>query len=168
MTKTLSLSSGAKFFKLLGFAGQLPTPSLGNLSPSESQNFIINLESTGGSVTNQEAEGHVPNSVLQLLRTIFPGGQIERVGDFSSQGIATNHVTEHSVAAAGAMDAQQAALEVTDEGIFLSNVLQEMMPFISRDVDPNVTPPEESSASEHKTDTSPQVIFLCNCPLTLL
>lgn len=164
----ITLSLGAKWFKLLAFAGPLPTPSLRNLSPSESQNFRINLESTGGTVTYQEAEGHVPDSVLQFLRTIFPGGQIEHVGDFNSQGIPINLVTEHSVTATGAMDAQQAVPEVTDEGIFLSNMLQDMMPFISQDMDPNVTPPKGSSTSKHKTDTSSQVSFLCNYPLTLL
>ncbi|XP_034699659.1 ubiquitin-like domain-containing protein CIP73 isoform X1 [Vitis riparia] len=136
--------------------GSLPTPSLRHLAPSESQNFRINLQSTDGTITNQEAEGHMPSSVLQFLRTMFAGGEIEHVEDFNSQGIATNPVTEHSEAAAGAMDAQQAEPEVTDEGIFLSNMLREMMRFISQDVDPNVAPPEGSSASEHGTDSSSQ------------
>ena len=106
----------------------------------------------------------MPSSVLQFLRTMFAGGEIEHVEDFNSQGIATNPVTEHSEAAAGAMDAQQAEPEVTDEGIFLSNMLREMMRFISQDVDPNVAPPERSSASEHGTDSSSQVSLLQQLP----
>lgn len=149
---------------MLVFAGSLPTPSLRHLAPSESQNFRINLQSTDGTITNPEAEGHMPSSVLQFLRTMFAGGEIEHVEDFNSQGIATNPVTEHSEAAAGAMDAQQAEPEVTDEGIFLSNMLREMMRFISQDVDPNVAPPEGSSASEHGTDSSSQVSLLQQLP----
>lgn len=171
MTMTLSLFSGAKFF--IAFAASLPTPSL-NLALSQSQNSRINLQSTSETVTQQEAE----NDVLQFLRTIFPGGEFEHLGDFTSQGTATNPVTEHSEAATGhseaatehseaatgAMDAQQTEPEVTDEGIFLSNLLREMMPFISLNVDPTVAPPEESSASEHGTDPSSIVSLLQQFP----
>ncbi|WCJ30100.1 Ubiquitin-like domain-containing protein CIP73 [Euphorbia peplus] len=73
---------------------------------------------------NSESERQ--SSILQLLRNLFPGGEIH-VDDSGLQGATTGSSTENARTPAASVESQSG---VTDEGIFLSNLLQEIMPLI--------------------------------------
>ena len=81
---------------------------------------------------------------MQLLRTILPGDI--HMEDASSQLRTASSVPEPSTATA------EAEPRATDEGVFLSNLLREIMPLISQSggAEPNVIPPEEASGSGHQ------------------
>ncbi|KAK9269697.1 hypothetical protein L1049_001475 [Liquidambar formosana] len=128
--------------------GSLPAPNLRQQEPSHSRSFNISVLSTGGTQNNQESDTEIPSSVVQFLRTLFPGGEIH-VDDASIQGAPTGSVTEHEGTASGAVDAQEAG--VTDEGIFLSNLLCQIMPLISQNGESNDTHSEEANVPEHGT-----------------
>ncbi|KAG5242742.1 ubiquitin family protein [Salix suchowensis] len=114
--------------------------------PSISRSISINILSASGSQNNQDSERPIPNSIMQLLRTILPGDI--HMEDASSQLRAASSVPEPSTATAEA----EAEPRATDEGVFLSNLLREIMPLISQSggAEPNVIPPEEASGSGHQ------------------
>ncbi|XP_038711646.1 ubiquitin-like domain-containing protein CIP73 isoform X1 [Tripterygium wilfordii] len=111
--------------------GSLPTPAPRRPEPSNPRSVSINILSAGGTLNRQEPEGQIPNSVFEFLRNLVPGGEIH-VEDASSQGTATGSVSEHAGRSSAPVEAEHGA---TDEGIFLSNLLQEIIPFISQQVD---------------------------------
>lgn len=69
--------------------------------------------------------------MLQFLRALFPGGEIH-VEDQSSQGT-TAGVTS-AATSSGAAQAPEAEPNVSEEGIFLSNLLRGIMPVISQHI----------------------------------
>ncbi|KAK8637759.1 hypothetical protein V6N13_136219 [Hibiscus sabdariffa] len=94
---------------------------------------------------NQEADRQIPSSILQFLRGIFPGSEIQ-VEEASLQGIAADTVPEQ----AGTSSGNAAALpNVTDEGVFLSNLLHQIMPYISQHagLQRSTVPTEEANTS---------------------
>ncbi|XP_057416746.1 ubiquitin-like domain-containing protein CIP73 [Lotus japonicus] len=109
--------------------GTLPTPNT-QQEPSSSRVVNINILSAGGP-ENNESERQVPSSVLQFLRALFPGGEIH-VEDPSSQGT-TAGVTS-AATSSGAAQAPEAEPNVSEEGIFLSNLLRGIMPVISQHI----------------------------------
>ncbi|KAB5551860.1 hypothetical protein DKX38_009171 [Salix brachista] len=116
--------------------------------PSISRSISINILSANGSQNNQDSEQPIPNSIMQLLRTILPGDI--HMEDASSQLRTASSVPEPSTATAEAE--AEAEPRATDEGVFLSNLLREIMPLISQSggAEPNVIPPEEASGSGHQ------------------
>lgn len=105
-----------------------------------------------GSLNNQDSERQLPSSVLQFLRSIFPDGEIH-VENPGSLGTATVPSTEH---AAPTVDPPAAEPAVTDQGVFLSNLLQQIIPFVlqhgsqhQRDV-----PPEASTSTSNQAQNS--------------
>ncbi|XP_038700064.1 ubiquitin-like domain-containing protein CIP73 isoform X1 [Tripterygium wilfordii] len=134
----------------------LSTPAPRQPESSDPRNVSINILSAGGTLNSQEHEGQIPNSVFQLLRNLFPGGEIH-VEDGSSQGTATGSVSGHAGRSNTPADAEPGA---TDEGIFLSNLLHEIIPFISQHADPVSTIiPQGTLNPEHvmTQDSSTQV-----------
>ncbi|KAJ1382371.1 Ubiquitin-like domain superfamily [Sesbania bispinosa] len=113
------------------------TSSTPNTRQEQSNSRVVNINilAAGGSQNNQESERQIPSSVLQFLRTLFPGGEIH-VEDSSLQGTTAGSTSEHATTSMGAAQAQAQAPEaeprVSDEGIFLSNILREIMPVISQ------------------------------------
>ncbi|KAK9706266.1 hypothetical protein RND81_07G114200 [Saponaria officinalis] len=90
----------------------------------------VNILSSQGTPSDLTAEGQMPPGILQLLRGLFPGGefQVERV---SSEGTATEATEQAPPSAAAATE--EAEVRVTEEGLFLSRMLQHIMPLISQD-----------------------------------
>ncbi|KAK7330007.1 hypothetical protein VNO77_24191 [Canavalia gladiata] len=128
--------------------GSSSTPST-RQEPSNSRVVNINILAASGAQNNQESERQIPSSVLQFLRTLFPGGEIH-VEDSSLQGTTAGSNSEH-VATRGATQVPEAQPNVSDEGIFLSNILREIMPVISQQVGSEENPSEDHMAQDSST-----------------
>ncbi|KAJ4838103.1 hypothetical protein Tsubulata_039647 [Turnera subulata] len=107
--------------------GSSPT-SNSRQEPTVTRSININILSAGGTQNNQESERQGTGSVLQLLRALFPGGEIH-VEDANSQGTPTSTVPENAGASTASVETESRA---TDEGIFLSNLLREILPLVSQ------------------------------------
>ncbi|XP_022946659.1 large proline-rich protein bag6-B isoform X3 [Cucurbita moschata] len=107
---------------------------------------------------NLESERQVPSNVVQFLRTLFPGGEIN-IEDASFQEISGSVPAHHSmVASSSVSNVQESDPRTTDEGMFLSNIFHQIMPFASqRGNDPDM-PSVEANASENRnvSDSSAQ------------
>ncbi|XP_023545426.1 large proline-rich protein bag6-B isoform X2 [Cucurbita pepo subsp. pepo] len=107
---------------------------------------------------NLESERQVPSNVVQFLRTLFPGGEIN-IEDASFQEISGSVPAHHSmVASSSVSNVQESDPRTTDEGMFLSNIFHQIMPFTSqRGNDPDM-PSVEANASENRnvSDSSAQ------------
>lgn len=135
--------------------GSLANPNSRQQEPSHSHSVNVGTLSTAGTQDNQESERQIRSGVLQLLRNLFPGGEIH-VEDGGLHGTASDSVLERAatfrdrvVSSTGSSAAEASA---TDEGIFLSNLLHQIMPFISQhsSAEPTVTPLEDTNAFEHR------------------
>ncbi|KAJ6759089.1 SCYTHE PROTEIN UBIQUITIN-LIKE DOMAIN PROTEIN [Salix koriyanagi] len=135
---------GCSLYLALAF-GSLP-PNL-RQEPSISRSISINILSASGAQNNQDSERHIPNNILQLLRTILPGDI--HMEDASSQGTTTSSVPETARQSTATAVAEPRA---TDEGIFLSNLLRQIMPLMSQSggAEPSVIPPGEAQNSENQ------------------
>ena len=134
--------------------GSLP-PNL-RQEPSISRSISINILSASGAQNNEESERHIPDNILQLLRTILPGDI--HMEDASSRGTTTSSVPETAGQSTTTAEAEPRA---TDEGIFLSNLLREIMPLISQSggSEPSAIPPGEAqnSGNQRPQDSSTHV-----------
>lgn len=107
----------------------------------------------GESQSDRENGTQVPGNVYQFLRSLFPGGEIH-IGEDSNIGLGT--VPDHTDPGARGnlfRDAREAEPGPTDDGIFLSNLLRQIMPMISQ----NIAADNSSSALDR--DTSFQVMI---------
>ncbi|KAL2929887.1 Ubiquitin-like domain-containing protein CIP73 [Bienertia sinuspersici] len=109
--------------------GRVPASNPSQRESVSSRTIDINILSAGGAQSDQNTEGQIPPGVLQVLRGLFPGGEFH-VESVSSQGTGTGSVTEQERSSSA--DAQEAEPTATEEGLFLSRVLQQIMPFISQ------------------------------------
>lgn len=152
---------------VFSFVGSLANPNSRQQEASHSHSVNVGTLSTAGTQDNQESERQIRSGVLQLLRNLFPGGEIH-VEDGGLHGTASDSVPEHAatfrdrvVSSTGSSAAEASA---TDEGIFLSNLLHQIMPFISQhsSAEPTVTPLEDANAFEHRMsqDSSTHVRLL--------
>ncbi|XP_048423197.1 ubiquitin-like domain-containing protein CIP73 isoform X3 [Pyrus x bretschneideri] len=111
---------------------------------SIARSVSINILSAGGTPNSQDSERQVPSSILQFIRTLFPNGEIH-VEDGSAEGVIAGSVPDQARTSSGAVAALEAEPRATDEGIFLSNLLHQIMPFISQ-----ATGGEPGNSSEHR------------------
>ncbi|CAJ2634601.1 unnamed protein product [Trifolium pratense] len=118
--------------------------------PSNSRVVNINILSAGGAQNNQESDRQIPSSVLQFLRTLFPGGEIH-VEDSSLQGANVGSTSANAATSRSSPQVPDAAPPVSDEGLFLSNVLREIMPVISQRVGSERNPSEDQTAQDSST-----------------
>ena len=116
---------------MANLAGSFPTPNLRQQEPSNARSVNINILSAGGTQNNPDSDRQLPSSVVQFLRTLFPGGEIH-VEEASSQETARGAVPEHAGTSNGVMNAMEPEPRVSDEGIFLSNMLRQIIPLIDR------------------------------------
>ncbi|TQD86169.1 hypothetical protein C1H46_028342 [Malus baccata] len=112
--------------------------------PSISRSVSINILSAGGTPNSQDSERQVPSSILQFIRTLFPNGELH-VEDGSAEGVIAGSVPDQARTSSGGVAAPEAQPRATDEGIFLSNLLHQIMPFISQ-----ATGGEPGNSSEHR------------------
>ncbi|XP_057996286.1 ubiquitin-like domain-containing protein CIP73 isoform X2 [Hevea brasiliensis] len=126
--------------------GSIPSSNLRQQEPSSTRSININILSAGGTQNNPESERQ--NSILQLLRNLLPVGEIQ-VEDAGLQGTATGSSPENGGASSAPVEAQSG---VTDEGVFLSNLLHEIMPIISERgaAEPNAIPQGDLHDIEHQ------------------
>ncbi|KAI5416048.1 ubiquitin-like domain-containing protein CIP73 [Lathyrus oleraceus] len=129
------------------------TSSTPNTRPELFSSRVVNINilSAGGSQNNQESDRQMPSNVIQFLRTLFPGGEIH-VEDSSSQGANAGSAAVHAATTAAAPQVPEAESPVSD-GVFLSNVLREIMPVISQQVGSE----RNSSDDQMAQDSSTQV-----------
>ncbi|CAL0325675.1 unnamed protein product [Lupinus luteus] len=134
--------------------GSVPTPST-RQAPSNSRVVNINILSAAGGENNPEPERQIQSSVLQHLRALFPGGDIQ-VEDSSLQGTAAGAISEHAATLGDSSHVLEAEPRASDEGIFLSNILREIMPLISQhagsDGNPSVDQMAQDSSTRVETD----------------
>ncbi|CAN0901103.1 Ubiquitin-like domain-containing protein CIP73 [Linum grandiflorum] len=108
-----------------------PTPEVRSTTRSISINI---LSAAGGARANQESEGQVPSSIMQLLRSLFPVGEIHVEGA-SGPGATTPPPPAAAAApqnAGPSADSEQGSESApTNEGIFLSNLLRQILPVVS-------------------------------------
>jgi len=135
---------------MANLAESFPTPYLRQQEPSNAHSGNINILSADGTQNSQESDGHLPNSVMQFLRTLFPGGEIH-VEEASSEGTGRGSVSEHVGTSGGVVNAPEAEPRASDEGIFLSNLLHQIIPLISEQAgaEPDARPTEAANASEN-------------------
>ncbi|XP_054821252.1 ubiquitin-like domain-containing protein CIP73 [Prosopis cineraria] len=125
--------------------------------PSNTRRVNINILTAGGLQNNQESERQIPNNVLQFIRALFPGGEIH-VEDSSSPGTAADPTSDHAGTSTGAARAPDSEPSASEEGIFLSNLLREVMPLISQAGSGTHVTPQGENASDNQTtsDSSTQ------------
>ncbi|CAN1800310.1 Ubiquitin-like domain-containing protein CIP73 [Linum perenne] len=102
-----------------------PNPEVRATTRSISINI---LSAAGGARTNQESEGQVPSSVMQqLIRSFFPVGEIHVEGP----GTTTPSAPQNAGGAPSTSTEQGSESIPTNEGIFLSNLLRQILPVVS-------------------------------------
>lgn len=101
----------------------------------------------------------MPSNVIQFLRTLFPGGEIH-VEDSSSQGANVGSAAVHAATTAAAPQVPEAESPVSD-GVFLSNVLREIMPVISQQVGSERNSSDDQMAQDSSTQVSMPHYFVC-------
>ncbi|XP_008242909.1 PREDICTED: large proline-rich protein bag6-A isoform X1 [Prunus mume] len=133
-----------------GPAREGSTPNL-RQEPSIARSVSVNILSAGGTQNNQESERQIPSGILQFIRNLFPGGEIH-VEDGSAEGLTTGSVSDQARTSSGVVGAQEAEPRVTDEGLFFSNLLHQIMPFISQASggEPGLVTTAVSNSSEHR------------------
>ncbi|KAK8515527.1 hypothetical protein V6N12_075567 [Hibiscus sabdariffa] len=112
---------------------------------SSRQQERSNIHSANRTQNNQDFERTIPSSILQFLRALFPGGEIE-VEETTLQG--TETVPEQAGTSSGNTAPEPS---ITNEGVFLSNLLHQIMPYISQHVGS-----QQSTASTEEANTSTQ------------
>ncbi|XVF47978.1 hypothetical protein PTKIN_Ptkin03bG0153300 [Pterospermum kingtungense] len=125
--------------------GSLPNANSGQQERSNTRSVNISILAAGRTQNNQDSERQVPSSILQFLRTIFPGGEIQ-VEEASLQGTATESAQVQAGTSSGAPTAEP---NITDQGVFLSNLLQQIMPYISQHAGS-----QQSSVTTEEANTS--------------
>ncbi|GMH20585.1 hypothetical protein Nepgr_022426 [Nepenthes gracilis] len=127
--------------------GQLPPPTSGQGDRLPTRSIDINILSAGGFHNGQNVEGQIPSGVLQFLSGLFPSGEIH-VENVTSQEMAGELSAEHQRTSSAAILEEEPG--ATEEGLFLSRLLHEIMPFISPlpGAEPSAISPGEANASE--------------------
>nr|XP_048334815.1 ubiquitin-like domain-containing protein CIP73 isoform X3 [Ziziphus jujuba var. spinosa] len=129
--------------------GSIPTSDLRQPEPSNTRSININILSAGRMQNNNESDRQIPSSVMQFLRTLFPGGEIH-VEDGGLEGTPAGSEPDQARTSSDIARAPEAEPRVSDEGIFLSNLLHQIMPVIAQQAgaEQDVVPPEQINASE--------------------
>ncbi|MBA0722529.1 hypothetical protein Golax_003202 [Gossypium laxum] len=123
--------------------GSLPNANSRQQERPNTRSVNISILAAGRSQNNQDSERQSPSNVLQFLRTIFPVGEIQ-VEEASSQGTARDSVRGQAEASNVAPAAETS---ITNQGVFLSNLLHQIMPYISQHAGSQRSTPEEATTS---------------------
>lgn len=139
--------------------------------PSNARSININILSASRLQNNNDSGRQIPNTVMQFLRTLFPGGEFH-LEDGSMEETPAGSEPDQARTSSGPVGAPEAEPRVSDEGIFLSSLLHQIMPFIAQQAgaEQDVVPPEQNNASETTMtqDSSNQVSILHNLLLLYL
>ncbi|KAK9697921.1 hypothetical protein RND81_08G069800 [Saponaria officinalis] len=109
--------------------GRAATASFGQ---RESRTIDIDILSRGGIPSDQNVEALVPPSLIEYLRGLYPGSEIQ-VESVTSERINTAEVPVQPVQGppSGAVTGEDES-RVTMEGLFFSAMLQQLMPLITQ------------------------------------
>ncbi|XP_022732230.1 uncharacterized protein LOC111286494 isoform X2 [Durio zibethinus] len=132
--------------------GLLPSANSRQQERANTRSVNISILAAGRTPNNQDSERQIPSSILQFLRGIFPGGEIQ-VEEASLQGTATDSVQEQ---AGTSGDAPASEPRSTDQGVFLSNLLHQIMPYVSQHAgsQQSTVPTEEANTSTQAENSS--------------
>ncbi|XP_057550937.1 ubiquitin-like domain-containing protein CIP73 isoform X2 [Amaranthus tricolor] len=137
--------------------GRAQVSSPGQRESITSRTIDINFLSNGGSENDQNSDGQIPPVILQSLRSLFPGSEFQ-VESVSSQGAATGSVMEQERSSDVA--GHEAEPMPTEEGLFLSRILQQIMPLISENSGADASllgdGPTSTPAEDNEVGTSRQ------------
>lgn len=153
-----------EYFSSVFVAGSLPTPNSRQQETLHARSVNINiLSAAGGMQSNGESDRQIPGSIMQFIRNLFPGGEIH-VEDGNSEGTAAGSHPDQARTSGGVQSEQEAEPRPSDEGIFFSNLLHQIMPVISQHAGSgsDIVHPEQANASEATIaqDSSTQVYTL--------
>ncbi|KAM6553246.1 hypothetical protein CsatB_014008 [Cannabis sativa] len=109
----------------------------------------INILSAGGMQNNDDSDRQLPSNVMQFIRNLFPGGEIH-VEDGSSEEAGAGSTPDQARTSSGPQGEPEAEPSPSEEGIFFSNLLRQIMPVISRQAvsESDTVHPEQASPSE--------------------
>ncbi|KAF4392139.1 hypothetical protein F8388_004468 [Cannabis sativa] len=109
----------------------------------------INILSAGGMQNNDDSDRQLPSNVMQFIRNLFPGGEIH-VEDGSSEEAGVGSTPDQARTSSGPQGEPEAEPSPSEEGIFFSNLLRQIMPVISRQAvsESDTVHPEQASPSE--------------------
>ncbi|KAF5938352.1 hypothetical protein HYC85_022611 [Camellia sinensis] len=112
-----------------------------------------NIPSGDGTEIGQGFSTQIHGGLDQLLRSIFPGEHIH-VGDVNFHGMGTSSAAVHTGTTQSAATTQVAAPREGDEGLFLSNLLRQIMPIISESTTSGSSIPSSEGAGDIEDRTT--------------
>ncbi|GMP94442.1 hypothetical protein CsSME_00043904 [Camellia sinensis var. sinensis] len=112
-----------------------------------------NIPSGDGTEIGQGFSTQIHGGLDQLLRSIFPGEHIH-VGDVNFHGMGTSSAAVHTGTTQSAATTQVAAPREGNEGLFLSNLLRQIMPIISESTTSGSSIPSSEGAGDIEDRTT--------------
>ncbi|KAK6944415.1 hypothetical protein RJ641_025517, partial [Dillenia turbinata] len=130
--------------------GPYSTPNLRNQEqgPPNPSRFSSNIMSNGRTQNHPEFESQIQDGAFQLLRTLFPGGEFHEVHTGFEEAPA-GYAANNEGTQGSAVNGQQAEPTVSVEGLFLSNLLRQIIPLISEEV--GTEPNNSGSSRDHQS-----------------
>ncbi|GMI97628.1 hypothetical protein like AT5G25270 [Hibiscus trionum] len=130
--------------------GSLPNANSRQQERPYTRRVNISILAADGTRNNQDSERQISSSILQFLRTIYPGGEIQ-VEEAGSQGTATDSIRGQAETSSGAPASEP---NTADQGVLLSNLLHQIMPYISQHGDLQQSTAEEATTSTPADNSS--------------
>ncbi|KAL4298417.1 hypothetical protein GQ457_12G024410 [Hibiscus cannabinus] len=125
--------------------GSLPNANSRQQERPDTGDANNSILESGWTQNNQDSQRQIGSSILQFPRTIYPGDEIQ-VEEASSQGTSTDFVSGQVETSNGAPAFDP---NTADQGVFLSNLLHQIMPYITQQAGL-----QQSTAAEAATSTS--------------
>jgi uncharacterized ubiquitin-like protein YukD len=147
-----------------------PAAAESGLQQGPSRRFRFSVLSSGPAENHQPPGREVPSEVFQVLRSLFPGGEIHVEDLAFAQPTTTTEaaVTATTAVAAaaplppppaegttnnagGTTQTEQEPVRATEDGIFLSNFLREIMPVISQVTDTSTQAQDNTAGTSRRS-----------------
>ncbi|KAK8602081.1 hypothetical protein V6N13_058259 [Hibiscus sabdariffa] len=125
--------------------GSLPNANSRQQERPNTRSANNSILESGWTQNNQDSQRQIGSSILQFPRTIYPAGEIQ-VEEASSQGTSTDFVSGQVETSNGAPAFEP---NTADQGVFLSNLLHQIMPYITQHAGL-----QQSTAAEAATSNS--------------
>ncbi|KAI4380619.1 hypothetical protein MLD38_006789 [Melastoma candidum] len=107
-------------------------------SPTEARNWEptsrgvnINIVSSSTARHNQQTVREISGSVVEFLQTLFPGGDVNNE-EASINGVPVGEPRQDAGIASAEPSVSEVGTGASDDGILLSNLLRQIMPYISQ------------------------------------
>ncbi|KAK8597916.1 hypothetical protein V6N13_095310 [Hibiscus sabdariffa] len=132
--------------------GSLPNGNSIQQERPNTRSVNISIIAAGRTQNNQDSERQISSSILQFLRTIYPGGEIQ-VEEAGSQGTTTDSSRGQAETSSGATASEP---NTADQGVLLSNLLHQIMPYLSQHAGLQPSTAEEATTSTPADNSSTQ------------